>query len=209
MKLNLVVLTPGNSHGKKLAVNRTPFLIGRDPKCHLRPSSAMVSGQHCTIQVKQGKVFVTDAGSTNGTFVNEVRVEKEVELHHGDRLGVGPLAFGISLESTTTPVDRPTPLPPSRSKVEVVDDDAVAAVLLSAQDDVAPPPSGGTLHDEKIPTGTTEIQALPPDATAEMKAPPEGKPEGEKPAPAKAAVGNTSAAAEELLNKYLRRPRKV
>jgi pSer/pThr/pTyr-binding forkhead associated (FHA) protein len=206
MKLNLVVLTPGGSQGKKIPVNRTPFLIGRDPKCHLRPSSPMVSGQHCMIQVKQRKLYVSDAGSTNGTFLNEVRVDKEVELHHADRLRIGPLLLGVSVE-TGTPVDQPTPLPPSRSKVDVVDDEAVAAVLLSALDEDAPS-AGATLQGDKIPTGTTEIQPLPPEGTVEMKMPETDKPEPQKSAPAKAPA-NTSAAAEELLNKYLRRPRRV
>jgi predicted component of type VI protein secretion system len=208
MKLNLVVLTPGSSQGKKIPVNRTPFLIGRDPKCHLRPSSPMVSSQHCSIQVKQRKLYVSDLGSTNGTFLNEVRVEKEVEMQHADRLRIGPLMLGVSVE-TGTPVDQPTPLPPSRAKVDVVDDEAVAAVLLSALDDDAPSAPGATLQNDKIPSGTTEIQPLPPEGTVEMKMPEAGKPEAEKAAPAKAAAANTSAAAEELLNKYLRRPRKV
>jgi len=208
MKLNLVVLTPGSSQGKKIPVNRTPFLIGRDPKCHLRPSSPMVSSQHCSIQVKQRKLYVSDLGSTNGTFLNEVRVDKEVEMHHADRLRIGPLMLGVSVE-TGTPVDQPTPLPPSRAKVDVVDDETVAAVLLSALDDDAPSMPGATLPNDKIPSGTTEIQPLPPEGTVEMKMPEAGKPEPEKAAPAKAAAANTSAAAEELLNKYLRRPRKV
>jgi predicted component of type VI protein secretion system len=208
MKLNLVVLTPGSSQGKKIPVNRTPFLIGRDPKCHLRPSSPMVSSQHCSIQVKQRKLYVSDLGSTNGTFLNEVRVDKEVEIQHADRLRIGPLMLAVSVE-TGTPVDQPTPLPPSRAKVEVVDDEAVAAVLLSALDEDAPSAPGATLQSDKIPSGTTEIQPLPPEGTVEMKVPEAGKPEAEKAAPAKAAAANTSAAAEELLNKYLRRPRKV
>src|SRR3984893_6832663 len=157
MKVNLVVLTPGSSQGKKIPVNRTPFLIGRDPKCHLRPSSPMVSGQHCIILVKQRKLYVSDAGSTNGTFLNEMRVDKEMEMHHADRLRIGPLTLGVSVE-TGTPVDQPTPLPPSRAKVDVVDDEAVAAVLLSALDEDAPSAPGATLQNDKIPSGTTEIQ---------------------------------------------------
>jgi predicted component of type VI protein secretion system len=208
MKLNLIVLTAGSSQGKKIPVNRTPFLIGRDPKCHLRPSSPMVSSQHCSIQVKQRKLYVSDLGSTNGTFLNEARVDKEVEMHHADRLRIGPLILGVSVE-TGTPVDQPTPLPPSRAKVDVVDDEAVAAVLLSALDEDTPSAPGATLQSDKIPGGTTEIQPLPPEGTVEMKMPEAGKPEAEKTAPAKAAAANTSAAAEELLNKYLRRPRKV
>src|SRR6516162_3267379 len=151
MKLNLVVLTPGGSQGKKIPVTRTPFVIGRDPKCHLRPSSPMVSTQHCSIQVKQKKLYISDLGSTNGTFVNEVRVNKEVEIHHADRLRIGPLILSVSVE-TGTPVDQPTPLPPSRAKMDVVDDEAVAAVLLSALEEDAPTTPGAMLQSDKVPS---------------------------------------------------------
>jgi pSer/pThr/pTyr-binding forkhead associated (FHA) protein len=207
MKLYLVVLTPGKAQGQKIAINRTPFLIGRDPKCHLRPASAMVSGQHCVLHVRQGKIYVGDLGSTNGTFVNEVRVEKESHVRHGDRLRVGPLAFAVSLE-TGTPVDQPTPLPPSRANVEVLDDEAVAAVLLSAQDEDPVAPESATLAKKTDISGTTEIQNLSPESP-----PADGPKSGaEKPAEekkAKAPAASTASAAEELLHKYLRRPRKT
>src|SRR5438132_4805830 len=209
MKLNLVVLTAGKSQGKKIPIDRTPFIIGRDPKCHLRPASPMVSGQHCMIQVRQGKIYVSDRGSTNGTFVNEVRLQAECALHHDDHLRVGPLAFGVSLEYST-PVDQPTPLPPSRARVEVVDDEAVAAALFAAQDDDMPAQVNATLDSQPIPTGTTILQTLAPDQPPTNGANSEtDKPAPEKAPPAKVPVANTASAAEELLNKYLRRPRKA
>src|SRR6516162_2971570 len=116
MKLSLVVLTPGKQEGKALPIGLPQFLIGRDPQCQLRPASASISKRHCALIQRDGKVFVRDFDSTNGTFVNDQPVKGEVELKHDDRLKVGPLLFGLSVKMTATPpVNRPTP-PPAAKK---------------------------------------------------------------------------------------------
>jgi pSer/pThr/pTyr-binding forkhead associated (FHA) protein len=47
-----------------------------------------VSRAHCTVWQEDGRFFVRDLGSTNGTFLNE-RPTQTVELSEGDRLMVG------------------------------------------------------------------------------------------------------------------------
>lgn len=42
---------------------------------------------------KNGKIILKDNLSTNGTRVNEVEIEKEIELHDGDKVGVGLSLF--------------------------------------------------------------------------------------------------------------------
>jgi pSer/pThr/pTyr-binding forkhead associated (FHA) protein len=114
MKLSLIVLTPGANQGKVLEIKLSQFVIGRDPQCHLRPASPMISKRHCALLQRAGKAFVRDFDSTNGTFVNDVPVKGEVELHDGDQLKLGPLLFKVALE-TSTPVNRPTPPPPTKA----------------------------------------------------------------------------------------------
>jgi len=113
MKLSLVVLTPGPNQGKTLEIKLAQFVVGRDPQCHLRPASPMISKRHCALLQREGKAFVRDFDSTNGTFVNNVQIKGEVELHDGDQLKIGPLLFKVAAESTT-PVNRPTPPPPTK-----------------------------------------------------------------------------------------------
>src|SRR6185437_3469589 len=108
MKLSLVVLTPGPNQGKLLEIKLSQFVVGRDPQCHLRPASPMISKRHCALLQRDGKAFVRDFDSTNGTFVNNAQIKGEVELHDGDRLKIGPLLFKVTIDSTT-PVNRPTP----------------------------------------------------------------------------------------------------
>src|SRR3954453_16962067 len=109
MKLSLQV-SVGKAAGKVISITVPQFLIGRDPQCHLRPASPIISKRHCALLVKGGKVFVRDFGSTNGTFVNDEPVKGERQLSHDDLLKIGPLSFRVNIEAAT-PVDKPTPLP--------------------------------------------------------------------------------------------------
>ena len=146
MKLNLVVLTAGKSEGKVIPVTLAQFVIGRDPDCQLRPASALISKRHCAVLVRNGKVFVRDFDSTNGTFVNDVPVKGERELSHQDKLKAGPLLFEVRIEATPA-ANKPTPVPANKvpaAKAPAAkapaeagggDDESVAAMLLALQDD--------------------------------------------------------------------------
>src|SRR5437588_3960755 len=122
MKLSLVVLTPGKTEGKEIPITTAQFTIGRDPKCNLRPASPVISKRHCAVLVRNGKVFLKDFDSTNGTLVNDQRITGEQELNHQDKLGIGPLNFAVRIESST-PVDRPTPAPPTRAGAKAGEDE--------------------------------------------------------------------------------------
>ncbi|HEV3117656.1 MAG TPA: FHA domain-containing protein [Gemmataceae bacterium] len=205
MKLSLVVVTPGKMEGKSIPVTLSQFLIGRDPQCQLRPASALISKRHCALLIREEKAFVRDFDSTNGTSVNDDPVKGERELKDGDTLKVGPLAFRVALE-TAVPVDKPTPVPMTKSAAPT-DDEAAAAMLLSLQDDGSAPAPDMPVDSDGIPTGSTVMEIMNP-VTGESK----GKDEDPKGAAArdkaaKAAQGNTSSAAKAILEKYMRRPR--
>src|SRR5262245_56454621 len=180
MKLSLLVLTSGKQEGKVLEIKLPQFLIGRDPQCHLRPASALISKRHCALIQKEGKVFIRDFGSTNGTYVNDERVEGERELHHDDQLKVGPVAFSIRLEptaSTPAPPTKPeagkTPAPatkaagkpatPSKSDTPAPataakptgseEEDDIAAMLMSLDDGESS--STGSSAAAEVPEGST------------------------------------------------------
>jgi len=206
MKLSLVVSVPSGSNGKTIPITRSPFLIGRDPKCQLRPSSALVSNRHCSLEMQGDKALITDLGSTNGTFLNKKRLAEPQELRDNDVVHVGPLAFTVRIEASVA-VDQPTPLPPTRSPVPSHEEE-IAAVLLAGQDENNAG-SSVNLDSTGVPTGGTEVlktQALeiPEEmrAMAEAAAKPAAKEEKKK-------SGDTSSAADAILKKYLRRPRKA
>jgi pSer/pThr/pTyr-binding forkhead associated (FHA) protein len=151
MKLTLIV-AEGVHSGKPIPIRVPQFVIGRDPSCQLRPASGAISKQHCVFFVKADKAMLRDLQSTNGTFVNGERLEGEVELKDGDTIKAGPLVFTAKVEKTKlTPVDRPTPVPPTKTKKAQTDDD-IAAMLMEVGDDI---PASGSLDSDGIPTGTT------------------------------------------------------
>jgi predicted component of type VI protein secretion system len=202
MKLSLVVLTPGKSEGKVIPITLSQFVIGRDPQCHLRPASALISKRHCALLVRDGKVFLRDFDSTNGTFLNDGPVKGEVEVNHDDRLKVGPLLFGVRFEaSAPVPVNRPTPPPPVKkpAPAEANDDDSIAAMLLAVDGDAAP--SSG--DPSEVPEGST-VMELPSPVGMDAEAAQQAK---DKEKDKKKDVGNTSSAAKAILEKYMKRPR--
>jgi len=113
MKLSLVVLAAGKQEGKVLEIKVPQFVVGRDPECHLRPTSPMISKKHCALIQKAGKVYIKDFGSTNGSYVNDQPVQNAaVQLKNGDTLKIGPLLFSVRLEAgAATPSAQPTPAP--------------------------------------------------------------------------------------------------
>jgi pSer/pThr/pTyr-binding forkhead associated (FHA) protein len=197
MKVSLVV-AEGAHQGKIIPIKLAKFVIGRDPQCHLRPSSASISKRHCVIVVKGDRVILRDLESTNGTFVNDQPLQGPTELHDEDRLKIGPLAFTVKLESGVS-VDKPTPLPPPAASSE---EDEIAAMLLDLRGEGGAD-SGGLADPNKISTDSTVLDMMAP-------APAEGSPDqaGSKAKNEKAKLdANTSQAAKAILEKYLRRPR--
>jgi pSer/pThr/pTyr-binding forkhead associated (FHA) protein len=51
-----------------------------------------VSREHARITTDRGTVIIEDLASTNGVFVNAMRIDRH-ELHHGDLLTIGETQF--------------------------------------------------------------------------------------------------------------------
>ena len=63
--------------------------IGRGDRCAIRLQDTYVSQVHARLYPKDGAWYVEDLGSTNGTLLNDHRVQAPVEVHAGDVLKVG------------------------------------------------------------------------------------------------------------------------
>ena len=63
--------------------------IGRGDRCAIRLQDTYVSQVHARLFPKDGAWYVEDLGSTNGTLLNDHRVQQPVEVHAGDVLKVG------------------------------------------------------------------------------------------------------------------------
>ncbi|MEM1013835.1 MAG: FHA domain-containing protein [Planctomycetota bacterium] len=72
-------------------------VIGRREDCGLRIPLGDVSRKHCQLVCDGQSVLVQDLGSSNGTFVNNRRVQESPMLA-GDRLMIGSLTFVIQID---------------------------------------------------------------------------------------------------------------
>ena len=68
--------------------------VGRAPRADFIVDAALVSRLHCRLSAEDDRLEVVDLSSTNGTYVNDKRVQRAV-LTSGDRLRVGRLELTI------------------------------------------------------------------------------------------------------------------
>jgi hypothetical protein len=66
--------------------------IGRAPENDLALTSKQVSREHAVLNFRDGRWFLEDRGSYNGTFLNGTRLQPGVPLplRHADRISIGP-----------------------------------------------------------------------------------------------------------------------
>ena len=85
--LQLVRIGPNPKHDTPVPVVKDILKIGNAADCDIRLlDDAYVSRSHAQLLIRDGKVFVEDLGSSNGTFV---RVNHPMELELGNKLVVG------------------------------------------------------------------------------------------------------------------------
>ncbi len=72
--------------------------IGRESDNDVVVDNKLASRHHAVIQKIKDAYFVKDTNSTNGTFVNGVKIpaDKYVKLNPGDKISIGNMALVIS-----------------------------------------------------------------------------------------------------------------
>jgi diguanylate cyclase (GGDEF)-like protein len=83
----------GPQLGRKYILEEEEFTIGRDVKNNIVVDLDNVSRRHAKIVTRNGKSFVCDLGSTNGTYLNDQEVTEETPLRSGDFVKVGGSIF--------------------------------------------------------------------------------------------------------------------
>ena len=69
--------------------------VGRHPESDIFLNDVTVSRQHCRFVITEAGLMVEDSGSTNGTYVNDARVD-EAMLVAGDEVLVGRFHFVVA-----------------------------------------------------------------------------------------------------------------
>lgn len=109
---------------------KLPFTIGRNENCDLPIESNRISREHVRLEVVDGVYWARDLGSTNGTFVNGVKL-KESPLSDGDLLTVANVGLIFHMPKSaariqvtqrfTSSEDDLPPEPPKESPFQLID----------------------------------------------------------------------------------------
>ncbi len=105
MQLTLVMFT-ATGERRDFTVRHRKATIGRNTECDIQVQLEIVSRRHCELIVNNGSLVVRDLGSSNGTYVNNKRVQ-ETQLQPGDTLTVGPVVFTVVIDGEP---DKVTPV---------------------------------------------------------------------------------------------------
>jgi diguanylate cyclase (GGDEF)-like protein len=94
----LLTVISGPNAGRAYSVNEGETSIGRGKEADVRIDDTNTSRIHARIRATpDGRHWLHDVSSTNGTFVNGKKIEQE-ELKSGDRINIGPnvvLSFAV------------------------------------------------------------------------------------------------------------------
>jgi FHA domain-containing protein len=87
----LVVLSsPALAEGDVVSLDAHPLTVGRAGNNDVPlPEDEFASGRHARFEPRRDGVYVEDVGSTNGTFVNGIRLTRDRRLTPGDVVRVG------------------------------------------------------------------------------------------------------------------------
>ena len=78
---------------EKFRIDDDTIIIGRSKTCDISLSYSEISGQHAKVTCKDGKYYIQDLKSKNGTFLNNKRVQRRMRLKDGMQVVLGNHAF--------------------------------------------------------------------------------------------------------------------
>jgi len=138
----------GMNPGQMFTLDRDLAVLGRHPECDLVLEAPAVSRQHAQIRRHEGRYFLEDLGSRNGTYLNGKLLTRSQALQDNDEIQVCDLAFTFH---SSRPDDDNEP-----KTAVMVDDDRGA--------------SGSTIMSKlDVSTGSSGLQ-LQSNAEAKLKA---------------------------------------
>lgn len=90
-----LIIIRGTPQGHRFFITQPEMTIGRDPAADISVADQSISRKHAKVIKAQGKITLTDLGSSNGTFVNDKKVNsgETVALAKEDMVKLGNSIF--------------------------------------------------------------------------------------------------------------------
>ncbi len=86
---HLLLIHTENAPPRHVSLNLLPMTVGRTAPSELILEGSTVSRRHCKFERLGDRIIITDLGSTNGTFVEDDRIDAPIALEDGARLTIG------------------------------------------------------------------------------------------------------------------------
>jgi hypothetical protein len=115
-----LIVRDGPMRGRRIEVGFDEFSLGRENTDLVIEDDTEVSRSHAVVRPVDGGVEIEDLDSTNGTFVNELKISGPTRLSNGDIIRVGQTRLDVAVEddpnatsvsSIVAPPTSPTDLP--------------------------------------------------------------------------------------------------
>lgn len=88
-KQDHLIVTKGPRIGEKILLSKLPIIIGREDSVDFPVHLDSISRKHVQVSKGDGGYIVEDLKSSNGTYLNEARIDKPCQIKNGDMIALG------------------------------------------------------------------------------------------------------------------------
>lgn len=159
-----LVMSQGPQPGQTFVLDQDLLILGREPNSAVMINDPQISRQHARITRQGSLMVIEDMGSTNGTFVNGMRLTSPHTLANNDTISLGDVVtltyHGASVATTeplglqpTVSLEQPSYEPPPPPPPAYTAPPTPAYTAPPAPAYAAVPPAAQPVEEEKSKTG--------------------------------------------------------
>lgn len=101
-EVHFLEMEPGQLVGDPIPIHSSSMRIGRSAPADVVLPHKSVSREHCVVGLANDELFVTDLNSTNGTYIDGVRISRVTILPVGSILQIGQVAMKHAVRTNTS-----------------------------------------------------------------------------------------------------------
>ena len=94
----VLVMFRADGERRSFSITRDMTVVGRRQDCDLRIPHGDVSRKHCRFVRDSDSLRIEDLGSSNGTYHNGARIDRDAILQAGDSIQIGPVVFVLQID---------------------------------------------------------------------------------------------------------------
>jgi adenylate cyclase len=114
-----LILSLADDPAVKWTLRDGTMTVGRASTCDIAVQHPSVSRMHARLTVGATSCRVSDLGSSNGTFINGIRIAGEAEMRDGDAIAFGEVHIKVTAPLPPKPAPAPFSDPDARGALDV------------------------------------------------------------------------------------------